>query len=189
MTCDLPGIDPQKRLSLKHLNLYIPLMMAVEPAHSYANRMVRFCTVAGLLLAAVILNLTACSDDNSTDPDTPIEPNLLDERIETVGYHCICWNQSLGETSAQPGRYALRMVAEDFDWTTEFSIDQSSVSQPAWECCDTSTVSILAKAHVDPPEFFGFKLSAERYAPGDTVSIELAVPAPAQVKLQVSRIN
>ncbi len=147
--------------------------------------MLKYCTIL-LILVTILL---ACSDEKSTNDRLPIEPNLLDETISLVGYHCICWDQRIGGAQVAAGTYSLRMVAASFDWTSQFTIDASAASQPAWQCCDTSTVSINNKIHKDPPTHFGFEISATAYAPGDTVAIELAIPAPAEVKLQVKRIE
>jgi hypothetical protein len=81
------------------------------------------------------------------------------------------------------------MVASDYDWTEQFRISSNGARQPAWECCDTSTVSILEKMNGVPPTAFGLELSSDVYSPGDTVSIRIAIPAPADVKLQVSRVE
>jgi len=50
-------------------------------------------------------------------------------------------------------------------------------------------VSFLEKMNGVPPTAFGFELSSDVYSPGDTVSIRIAIPAPADVKLQVSRVE
>lgn len=145
--------------------------------------------VIGLMAAMVVI--MSCSDsDKPSETVEPINANFFDGDL-TTGYYCICWDQYYGETKATAGSYKLRMVAGEFDNEYIFEINSAVIRRQPPQCCDTATKTIypLDKIAKDPPEFFGADLDTNAYASGDTVHVEIAVPASSRVKLEISPIS
>lgn len=143
------------------------------------------------LMIAVVISVVSCSDsDKPSEVVGPINANFFDGDL-TPGYYCICWDQYYGETKATAGSYKLRMVAGEFDNEYIFEINSAVVRRQPPQCCDTATKTIypLDKIAKDPPEFFGADLDTNAYASGDTVHVEIAVPATSRVKLEISPIS
>lgn len=141
------------------------------------------------LLTVSLVVISSCSDDKPSEAVGPINANFFDAEL-TPGYYCICWDQFYGETKAATGSYKLRMVAADYDNEFVFEIKPTMPRRQPPECCDTATKTIypLDKAAKDPPEFFGAVLDTNAFATGDTVHVEISVPANARVQLEISPI-
>ena len=146
--------------------------------------------VIGLLTATIVVIMSCSDSDKPSEIVEPINANFFDGDL-TVGYYCICWDQYYGETKAAAGNYKLRMVAGEFDNEYTFEINSAVVRRQPPQCCDTATKTIypLDKIAKDPPEFFGADLDTNAYASGDTVHVEIAVPANSRVKLEISPIS
>ncbi|MGB5107379.1 MAG: hypothetical protein WBP29_04815 [Candidatus Zixiibacteriota bacterium] len=144
-----------------------------------------FVRLMTIMVAAVMLS---CSDSETPpEPAPPIDANFFDGDLE-AGYYCFCWDQRYNENLATAGDYKLRMVAGSYDNSFAFTIRQSGPHRTPPECCDTATTSIMRieKVAKDPPEFFGAALDTNSYASGDTIHVEIAVPAMERVKLEIS---
>ncbi len=146
--------------------------------------------VSCLMILAVISMLSCSDSDKPSEGVEPINANFFDGDLEP-GYYCICWDQYYGETKAATGSYKLRMVAGEFDNEYIFEIISSAARRQPPQCCDTATKTIypLDKIAKDPPEFFGADIDTNAYASGDTVHVEIAVPATSRVKLEISPIS
>lgn len=143
------------------------------------------------VLAVCLLGATlSCSDsDKPSEVIEPINANFFDGDL-VAGYYCICWDQYYGAQKAASGLYKLRMVAGEYDNEFAFQIKAAMPRRQPPECCDTATKTIfpLDKIAKDPPEFFGAVLDTNVFASGDTVHVEIAVPAAARVKLEISPV-
>lgn len=148
----------------------------------------RLVRLLSIILLAVGLS---CSDkETPPEPPPPIDANFFDGELEP-GYYCFCWDQYYNENLAIAGDYKLRMVAGTFDISHTFAIKSTGARRTPPECCDTATTSIikLDKISKDPPEFFGAVLDTNSYSSGDTIHVEIAVPATERVKLEISPIS
>jgi len=140
------------------------------------------------LIGAIFAVVVSCSDnDKPSEVVGPINANFFDGEL-VPGYYCICWDQYYGETIASTGSYKLRMVAGEYDNEFVFEIKPAMPHRQPPVCCDTATKTIypLDKIAKDPPKFFGASLDTNAFASGDTVHVEISVPANSRVQLEIS---